>query len=43
MHEPRKSAVIITGTSKGLGKEIALRLFNSGYTVFGTVRNEKDY
>ena len=42
IHDPSKSAVLITGTSRGLGKLFAEDLMKEGFTVFGTVRKEKD-
>lgn len=33
--------ILVTGTSKGIGKEIARGLVNSGYNVFLTSRNEE--
>lgn len=33
--------ILVTGTSKGIGKEIARGLVNSGYNIFLTSRNEK--
>lgn len=35
-------AVLITGTSVGIGKTIALHLDRLGFKVFATVRNERD-
>jgi NAD(P)-dependent dehydrogenase (short-subunit alcohol dehydrogenase family) len=34
--------VVITGTSRGIGRATALRLARNGYQVFGTVRTERD-
>jgi len=42
VHEASVSAVFITGTSSGIGKELALRLIRRGYLVFGTVRKQSD-
>lgn len=39
---PAKSAILITGTSSGLGRAVSFYLANNGFTVLGTVRNEKD-
>ncbi|GMH54747.1 hypothetical protein TrLO_g10991 [Triparma laevis f. longispina] len=39
---PAKSAILITGTSSGLGRAASFYLANNGFTVLGTVRNEKD-
>ena len=36
------SAVVITGASSGLGRDMALRLSALGVTVFATVRKEED-
>jgi len=33
--------VLITGTSSGIGKAVALYLLEKGYTVIGTSRNPK--
>jgi NAD(P)-dependent dehydrogenase (short-subunit alcohol dehydrogenase family) len=35
-------AVLVTGTSSGMGKACALRLDRAGYTVFAGVRQERD-
>ncbi|CAG8531079.1 1117_t:CDS:2 [Acaulospora colombiana] len=35
-------AVLITGTSSGIGRNTALELANRGYTVFATVRKQED-
>ncbi|PRP76057.1 short-chain dehydrogenase/reductase SDR [Planoprotostelium fungivorum] len=40
--EPSTSALIITGASSGIGRYLALRFAQRGYTVYSTVRNEKD-
>ena len=37
-----QAGVIVTGTSSGIGREVALSLAREGYTVFGTVRKEED-
>ncbi len=37
-----KGAVLVTGTSRGLGKSIALKLNELGYKVFAGIRNPKD-
>ncbi|MCC5601594.1 SDR family NAD(P)-dependent oxidoreductase [Nostoc favosum] len=42
MTKSSKGAVVITGTSTGLGREIALFLDKKGYRVFAGVRTEKD-
>ncbi|MBW4477618.1 MAG: SDR family NAD(P)-dependent oxidoreductase [Tolypothrix brevis GSE-NOS-MK-07-07A] len=42
MIKSNKGAVVITGTSTGLGREIALFLDKTGYQVFAGVRTEKD-
>ncbi|MBD2607330.1 SDR family oxidoreductase [Scytonema hofmannii FACHB-248] len=42
MTKSNKGAVVITGTSTGLGRAIALSLDKQGYRVFAGVRNEKD-
>jgi NAD(P)-dependent dehydrogenase (short-subunit alcohol dehydrogenase family) len=39
---PSESAVLITGTSSGIGLDAALRLDQLGFTVFAGVRKEKD-
>jgi len=41
MTEVNKTAVI-TGVSSGIGRAIAARLIDAGWTVFGSVRKEKD-
>ncbi|KAI9099249.1 hypothetical protein DFS34DRAFT_616898 [Phlyctochytrium arcticum] len=38
----RTPCVLVTGTSAGLGREIALRLAKSGYVVFAGVRKKAD-
>ncbi|CAG8641228.1 17382_t:CDS:2 [Funneliformis caledonium] len=35
-------AVLVTGTSSGIGRDVALTLAKQGYTVFATVRREVD-
>jgi short-subunit dehydrogenase len=35
-------AIVITGTSSGIGKHAAISLAKKGYTVFATVRKESD-
>ncbi|MBW4677587.1 MAG: SDR family NAD(P)-dependent oxidoreductase [Desmonostoc geniculatum HA4340-LM1] len=42
MNKSNKGAVVITGTSTGLGRAIALLLDKEGYLVFAGVRTEKD-
>ncbi|NMG06771.1 SDR family oxidoreductase [Brasilonema sp. UFV-L1] len=42
MTQSNKGAVIITGTSTGLGRATALSLDKQGYRVFAGVRTEKD-
>jgi NAD(P)-dependent dehydrogenase (short-subunit alcohol dehydrogenase family) len=37
-----RAAVVITGSSSGIGKSCALRLRSRGFHVFAGVRNEKD-
>ncbi len=39
---PRKTAVLITGCSSGIGADAALRLVKSGFLVFAAVRSEED-
>jgi NAD(P)-dependent dehydrogenase (short-subunit alcohol dehydrogenase family) len=34
--------VVVTGTSRGIGRATALRLARNGFQVFGTVRNARD-
>ncbi|KYC36584.1 short-chain dehydrogenase [Scytonema hofmannii PCC 7110] len=42
MVQSTKGAVVITGTSTGLGRATALELTKQGYRVFAGVRTEKD-
>ncbi len=42
MTKSNKGAVVITGTSTGIGRAIALKLTEQGYRVFAGVRTEKD-
>jgi len=42
MTKSSKGAVVITGTSTGLGRATALKLDEQGYRVFAGVRKEKD-
>jgi NAD(P)-dependent dehydrogenase (short-subunit alcohol dehydrogenase family) len=42
MTQRNKGAVLITGTSTGIGRAIALKLTEEGYRVFAGVRTEKD-
>lgn len=42
MAQSKKGAVLITGTSSGLGRAAALTLDKQGYRVFAGVRTEKD-
>jgi short-subunit dehydrogenase len=42
MNNSKKGAVVITGTSSGLGRVTALLLDKQGYRVFAGVRTEKD-
>ncbi|MBN9389344.1 MAG: SDR family oxidoreductase [Chloroflexi bacterium] len=37
-----KGAILVTGTSSGMGRACALRLDRAGYTVFAAVRKETD-
>jgi NAD(P)-dependent dehydrogenase (short-subunit alcohol dehydrogenase family) len=39
---PDRGAVLITGTSSGIGRETALLLASSGYLVFAGIRKEED-
>ena len=39
---PQDSAVLITGTSSGLGRNAAFSLADNGYTIIGTVRTAED-
>lgn len=41
-HSQNKPAVLITGTSTGIGRHAALRLDQLGYQVYATVRKEQD-
>ncbi len=43
VHKPSEGAVLITGSTRGLGYDMATRFYEKGYTVLGTVRKEKDY
>ena len=38
----KSSAILITGTSSGIGRTTALHLDRLGFTVFGTVRSQQD-
>ncbi|MBV8728026.1 MAG: SDR family oxidoreductase [Candidatus Eremiobacteraeota bacterium] len=38
----RRGAVLVTGTSSGIGKAIVEELAAAGFTIFATVRNEVD-
>jgi len=40
--DARSRAVIVTGTSSGIGRATALKLVEAGYTVFAGVRKETD-
>jgi NAD(P)-dependent dehydrogenase (short-subunit alcohol dehydrogenase family) len=40
--DPKGRAVVITGCSSGIGRAAALHLARLGYTVFATVRRDKD-
>jgi len=42
MTKSNKGAVVITGTSTGIGRAISLKLTEEGYRVFAGVRTEKD-
>jgi short-subunit dehydrogenase len=45
VHTPTQSyhpAILVTGTSAGIGRDAALSLAKRGYTVFATVRKEED-
>jgi NAD(P)-dependent dehydrogenase (short-subunit alcohol dehydrogenase family) len=42
MTASQKGAVLVTGTSAGIGRAIALLLDQSGYRVFAAVRREED-
>jgi NAD(P)-dependent dehydrogenase (short-subunit alcohol dehydrogenase family) len=39
---PRKTAVLITGCSSGIGQDAALRLASEGFLVLATVRKQED-
>ena len=39
----KASAVLVTGCSSGIGAAVADKLVSKGFTVYGTVRQEKDY
>ena len=39
---PRGPAVLVTGTSTGIGRETTLLLDRVGYRVFASVRNDTD-
>ena len=39
---PRKSAVLVTGCSSGIGADAAARLVKCGFLTFATVRKEAD-
>ena len=39
---PRKTAVLITGCSSGIGEAAALRLLKANFLVFATVRKQQD-
>jgi NAD(P)-dependent dehydrogenase (short-subunit alcohol dehydrogenase family) len=43
VHTPSRSAVLITGCSRGIGKHLAESLAQRGYTVLGTVRSQSSY
>jgi len=43
VHDRSKSAVLITGASRGIGKTLAEDLARLGYTVFGSVRSQSSY
>ncbi len=43
MESTHGKAVFVTGCSSGIGRAIALNLSSSGFTVFATVRREKDW
>mmetsp|Transcript_12830 Transcript_12830/g.23121 ORF Transcript_12830/g.23121 Transcript_12830/m.23121 type:complete len:364 (-) Transcript_12830:45-1136(-) len=42
VHDPLKSAVLVTGSSSGIGKETSIRYAEKGYTVLATVRKDED-
>jgi NAD(P)-dependent dehydrogenase (short-subunit alcohol dehydrogenase family) len=43
VHIPSRSAVLVTGCSRGIGKHLAESLAQRGYTVLGTVRSQSSY
>jgi NAD(P)-dependent dehydrogenase (short-subunit alcohol dehydrogenase family) len=43
VHIPPRSAVLVTGCSRGIGKHLAETLSLRGYTVLGTVRSQSSY
>src|ERR1700692_484286 len=36
-----QKAALVTGATRGIGRELAIRLIEAGYTVFGTGRDEE--
>jgi hypothetical protein len=38
-----KGAILLTGASSGIGLDAAEKLSSMGFTVIGTVRNQKDF
>ena len=42
MLDKRKSAIVVTGVSSGIGESIARHMMDEGYTVFGSVRKWAD-